>query len=154
MRFCVRSAKTATAHLDGASTNGSPRNRHGCLVISLQRARRSQTLRASPFRQPSRNQLSDAGRIVSRRYCRGLGARRRDHLESRLQRYVIEPSSDGLSLHWAEAMDSARRNGRAIAAADAWVAATALHLGVPLITHNKNHFVGVDGLTVISESGS
>jgi len=82
------------------------------------------------------------------------GARRRQHLESRLHRYVIEPSSDVLSLRWAEAMDSARRNGRPIAAADAWIAATALHLGVPLITHNRNHFIGVDGLTVISESGS
>jgi predicted nucleic acid-binding protein len=49
-------------------------------------------------------------------------------------------------------MDSARRNGRPIATADAWVAATALHLGVALITHNKNHFIGVDGLTVISEN--
>lgn len=84
----------------------------------------------------------------------GWGARRRDHLESRLKRYVVEPSSDAMSLHWAEAMDSARRNGRPIAAADAWVAATALQLGVPLITHNKNHFVGVEGLIVISESGS
>jgi predicted nucleic acid-binding protein len=84
----------------------------------------------------------------------GWGARRRQHLESRLKRYVIEHSSDALSLRWAEAMDSARRNGRPIAAADAWVAATALHLGVPLITHNKNHFIGVDDLTVISESGS
>lgn len=25
-------------------------------------------------------------------------------------------------------------------------------LGVPLISHNKNHFLGVDGLNVISES--
>ncbi len=82
------------------------------------------------------------------------GARRRQHLESRLHRYVIEPSSDILSLRWAEAMESARRNGRPIAAADAWIAATALHLGVALITHNRNHFIGVDGLTVISESGS
>ncbi len=82
------------------------------------------------------------------------GERRRQHLESRLGRYVIEHSSDALSLHWAEAMDSARRNGRPIAAADAWVAATALHLGVPLITHNKNHFIGVDRLTIISESGT
>lgn len=24
--------------------------------------------------------------------------------------------------------------------------------GVPLISHNRNHFLGVDGLTVISES--
>jgi tRNA(fMet)-specific endonuclease VapC len=81
------------------------------------------------------------------------GPSRRQHLESRLSKYVIEPSSDALSLSWAQAMDSARRNGRPIAAADAWIAATALHLGVPLITHNRNHFIGVDGLTVISESG-
>ena len=81
------------------------------------------------------------------------GAQRRQHLESRLNKYVLEPSSYALSLRWAHAMDSARRNGRPIAAADAWVAATALHLGVPVITHNRNHFVGVDGLRIISESG-
>jgi predicted nucleic acid-binding protein len=81
------------------------------------------------------------------------GERRRQHLESRLNKYVVESSSHGLSLRWAEAMDSARRNGRPIAAADAWVAATALHLGVPLVTHNRNHFIGVDGLTIVSESG-
>ena len=82
----------------------------------------------------------------------GWGERRREHLESRLQRYIIEHSSDALSVRWAQAMNSARRNGRPIASADAWVAATALHLNVPLITHNKDHFLGVDGLTVISET--
>ncbi|PYS88306.1 MAG: hypothetical protein DMF64_20705 [Acidobacteria bacterium] len=81
----------------------------------------------------------------------GWGVRRRQHLESRLQRYV-EHSSDALCLHWAEAIDSARRNGRPITPADAWIAATVLHLGVPLVTHNKNDFLGVDGLTIISES--
>jgi len=78
----------------------------------------------------------------------------REHLETRLRKYVVEPSSYRLSLFWAEAMDSAKRNGRPIAAADAWIAATALHLGVPLISHNKNHFVGVNHLTVISESSA
>lgn len=82
------------------------------------------------------------------------GARRRRHLESRLQRYVVEHSSDALCVRWAEAMESAKRNGRPIAPADAWVAATALHLGFPLVTHNRAHFLGVDGLTVLSESGS
>ena len=82
------------------------------------------------------------------------GRTRRQHLESRLQKYVIEPSSYRLSLLWAGAMDSAKRNGRPIGAADAWVAATALLLGVPLISHNRTHFIGVDGLTVISESGN
>lgn len=82
------------------------------------------------------------------------GTTRRQHLESRLQKYVIEPSSYRLSLLWAQAMDSAKRNGRPIGAADAWVAATAVLLGVPLISHNRSHFMGVDDLTVISESGS
>jgi tRNA(fMet)-specific endonuclease VapC len=79
------------------------------------------------------------------------GQRRREHLVSRLQNYVVVHSSDALSLRWAETMESGRRSGRPISAADAWIAATALHLGVPLISHNKNHFVGVDGLTIISE---
>ena len=73
------------------------------------------------------------------------GPRRRQHLESRLQKYVIQHSTYALSLRWADAMESARRNGRPVAAADAWVAATALYLDAPLITHNKNHFIGVDG---------
>lgn len=80
------------------------------------------------------------------------GARRRLQLDQWLQKYAAVHSSDDLCQRWAEAVDSARRNGQPIAPADAWVAATALHLGVPLITHNKNHFIGVDGLTVISES--
>jgi tRNA(fMet)-specific endonuclease VapC len=82
------------------------------------------------------------------------GLQRRQHLESRLQKYIVEPSSYRLSLCWAAAMDSAKRRGQPISAADAWIAATALHLAVPLISHNRTHFVGVDGLTVISESGS
>jgi tRNA(fMet)-specific endonuclease VapC len=49
-------------------------------------------------------------------------------------------------------MQSGRRNGRPISAADAWVAATALYLGVPLVTHNQNHFIGIDGLLIISEN--
>ncbi len=80
------------------------------------------------------------------------GERRRQHLESRLRRFGVEHSSDALCLRWAEAMNSARRNGRPIAAADAWIAATALHLGVPLITHNRNDYLGVSNLTIISES--
>jgi tRNA(fMet)-specific endonuclease VapC len=80
------------------------------------------------------------------------GKQRRQHLESRLLKYIVQHSSYALSLRWGEAMESARRNGRPISAADAWIAATALFLNAPLITHNKNHFIGVTGLEVISEN--
>jgi tRNA(fMet)-specific endonuclease VapC len=82
----------------------------------------------------------------------GWGSGRRKHRKAHLQHYVIEDSSYALSLRWAEAMESGRRNGRPITAADAWIAATALHLNVPLIIHNRKHFIGVDGLTVVSEA--
>lgn len=79
------------------------------------------------------------------------GERQRQNLGSRLQTYVIEHSSDALSVRWAEAMESARQNGRPISAADAWIAATALHFDAPLVTHNRSHFIGVSGLNVVSE---
>jgi len=53
---------------------------------------------------------------------------------------------------WAEAMHSARKRGRPVAPADAWIAAAALLLDVPLITHNGAHYTGIDGLRVISET--
>ena len=82
----------------------------------------------------------------------GWGQQRRQHLELRLHKYVVEHSSYALSSRWAEAMESARRSGRPISAADAWIAATSLLLNAPLVTHNKSHFIGVSGLQVISES--
>jgi predicted nucleic acid-binding protein len=83
---------------------------------------------------------------------RNWGTVRRQRLERYLQRYQRVYATDALCEYWAEATDSARRNGRPIGAADAWIAATALMQNVPLVTHNRIHYVGVEGLTVISES--
>jgi predicted nucleic acid-binding protein len=81
----------------------------------------------------------------------GWGARRKQQLDQYLRRFIVEDSSPGLCRRWAEVLDDARRRGRPIATADAWVAATALFLGVPLATHNEAHFAAVPGLAVISE---
>src|SRR5687768_2352667 len=40
---------------------------------------------------------------------------------------------------------------RRCAPAHAWIAATALLLDVPLVTHNGAHYRGVEGLRVLSE---
>ena len=63
-----------------------------------------------------------------------------------LSHFVVVPSSHDLVLKWAEAMVGARRNGRRIETADAWIAATALLYDVPLLTHNKADYLGVPGL--------
>ncbi len=63
-----------------------------------------------------------------------------------LSRFAIVPSSHALVMKWAEAMASARKCGRRIETADAWVAATSLLYDAPLLTHNKSDHLGVPGL--------
>ena len=80
------------------------------------------------------------------------GGAKRQRLESFLQNYMTFHSDDDLCTKWAEATRSAIRNGRPIDSADAWVAATALLHNIPLVTHNRRHYTGIDGLVVISEA--
>jgi tRNA(fMet)-specific endonuclease VapC len=66
--------------------------------------------------------------------------------------FVEIPHSLELSKQWALASCEADGNGRPIPPDDAWIAATALELGVPLVTHNKKDFIGVERLEIISFS--
>ena len=45
-----------------------------------------------------------------------------------------------------------RRIGHEIATADAWIAATALWLACPVVTHNRRDFSDIPRLVVISEA--
>jgi predicted nucleic acid-binding protein len=83
---------------------------------------------------------------------RTWGEKRRMELEEYLARYFILHSDDLMCDRWAHAVNSAHRRGRPIAPADAWIAATALLLDCPLVTHNGTHYVGVEGLRVISKA--
>jgi predicted nucleic acid-binding protein len=64
----------------------------------------------------------------------------------------IQPSSPDLCRQWAEVMVGAQAAGRRIESADAWIAATALLHVSPLVTHNRNDYLGVTGLTLISHT--
>jgi len=52
-----------------------------------------------------------------------------------------------MSWEWAKLMS---RKGRPISGLDAWIAATALTYGSPLVTHNVKHFSGIAGLEIRS----
>jgi len=69
-----------------------------------------------------------------------------------LARFAIVPSSHDLVLKWAEVMVTARRAGRRLETADAWIAATAMLYDASLITHNASDYGGVPGLKVITEA--
>jgi tRNA(fMet)-specific endonuclease VapC len=80
------------------------------------------------------------------------GQARKTRMEDYLRRYIIYPLDRDLCLRWAQVTHGADRAGRPIECADAWIAATALALGVPLVTHNVGDYAGVDGLTVLTEA--
>ena len=83
---------------------------------------------------------------------RNWGTSRRAELAMLLQNFTVLFPDRDLCIRWAKVKAEARRIGRPIETADAWIDATALLYGVPLITHNRSDFEAVDGLVVISES--
>jgi predicted nucleic acid-binding protein len=82
---------------------------------------------------------------------RSWGRTLRARLTRHLRRYLIRQSDAVLCQRWATVVHARRRIGRPLGTADAWIAATALQLGVPLVTHNVADYHGVSGLTVLTE---
>ncbi|HWQ34800.1 MAG TPA: type II toxin-antitoxin system VapC family toxin [Blastocatellia bacterium] len=80
------------------------------------------------------------------------GQRRRTDPALFLQPYIVVESDRELCRMWAEVRHQVQRSGFQIETADAWIAATALLHQIPLVTHNRSHFIHVNGLTIISES--
>jgi tRNA(fMet)-specific endonuclease VapC len=75
---------------------------------------------------------------------------RKIELERHLTRYVVLPVSRELCGKWAEVSFAAKRKGRPVQTADAWIAASALYYQVPLITNNRADYSEVDGLILLS----
>ena len=84
--------------------------------------------------------------------ARNWGKTRCARMEEYLRNFVVYPFDRVLCSKWAEVSDRARRNGRRIECADAWIAATAVLHNIPLVTHNSSDYTRVDGLEVISET--
>lgn len=80
------------------------------------------------------------------------GNLRRFQLDTFLQRFIVVPQDTDLCRAWATVRDSARRAGRPIEVADAWIAATALFHGLPLVTNNPADYAGVGGLRLLTAS--
>ena len=78
------------------------------------------------------------------------GVARRRRLRSYLGAYEIQHSDDDLCRQWAEVVVMANRKGQPLEVADAWHAATALALGIPLMTHNAADYASIDGLIIVT----
>ncbi len=84
---------------------------------------------------------------------RRWGARRRRELNEFLQAYPVIYPDQELCRLWGEITARAALAGKLLPATDAWQAATALYLDVPLVTHNSGNYQGAPDLVIITEAG-
>jgi len=77
------------------------------------------------------------------------GPEKRRLLAEHLKQFAVTPWDRALCTTWAEVMATARARGFRIDSADAWIAATALLYQIPLVTHNRDDYRGVQGLNII-----
>jgi predicted nucleic acid-binding protein len=82
---------------------------------------------------------------------RGWGPVRYGQLALFLQRYTIVESTPRVGEVWAQIRAEALSIGRPIERQDAWIAAVAITLNMPLVTHNVKHFAHVPLLRIITE---
>lgn len=77
------------------------------------------------------------------------GARRRLELKTFLARFPMIPCTAGIPELFAKITVQRERAGRPILRDDAWIAATAMHHKLPLVTRDTN-FLNTEGLRVVS----
>ena len=86
-------------------------------------------------------------------YAKEYGDRSKRALDRKIEASVVVPPTRDLTERWARLTDDARRRGQPLGqgdhAHDAWVAATSLVLDLPLLTGNRRHFVGIEGLDLV-----
>ena len=71
-------------------------------------------------------------------------------LDQRLRSYLIIPPDRTIARQWGRVQAAIR--GRNFPENDAWIAATALALGCPLLSHNRKDFEDIPGLHLICYS--
>ena len=74
---------------------------------------------------------------------RSWGADRRERLSKFLANFSIRHSDPTLCKTWASIRHRAFLAGTPVDVADAWIAATAMHLDAPLVSHNRRHFENI-----------
>jgi len=82
---------------------------------------------------------------------RGWGIRRTTEMEELLRsNFIVHHSCESLMDWFARLRIQTEKAGRPISVGDALIAATALDLGCPLVTHNPKDFDGVRNLEILT----
>jgi tRNA(fMet)-specific endonuclease VapC len=82
--------------------------------------------------------------------AKNWGTQRRELMSRFLSRFKpLFPDIDTAN-QWARIKSGREKKGRPISFPDAWIAASALQLNIPLVTHNASDYEEIDGLTILT----
>jgi predicted nucleic acid-binding protein len=73
-----------------------------------------------------------------------------NELRSEIRKYYVVPFNQEIAEEWGKIMAERDAVGNSLEWRDAWIAATARWLKVPVMTHNRRHFEATEGLEVIT----
>jgi predicted nucleic acid-binding protein len=90
------------------------------------------------------------GEMLQGAYRAHWGEKRIRALDMFLHHFLLVRYSHPMCEHWARVRF--QRRHRPISENDAWIAATALAYDAPLVTHNAQDFIGIDGLKMITKN--
>ncbi|HAS83170.1 MAG TPA: VapC toxin family PIN domain ribonuclease [Verrucomicrobia bacterium] len=79
------------------------------------------------------------------------GSDKRQRLETTLRNFVVIPYDHEIARCYGRLVAERQRNGSPIAPNDAWIAACTVRHAAPLITHNPKDFMGISGLSIVTE---
>jgi predicted nucleic acid-binding protein len=82
--------------------------------------------------------------------AKNWGSARRDLMRRFLSRFTLLPPDSETAILWARIKNNCDKKGRPITFADAWIAAAAVQLNIPLATHNARDYAAVDALTILT----
>ena len=90
------------------------------------------------------------GELYEGAFRTNWSAERMQQLDATLRIYLVIPSSPRICRMWGQVRSFRRQ--QPISVQDAWLAATALEHGCPLVTHNPGDFAGIPDLQIIAEN--
>jgi predicted nucleic acid-binding protein len=98
--------------------------------------------------------LISLGEIEYGMEVKNWGSGRRGLMHRFLGRFTpLLPDTETAAI-WARIKSNCEKKGRPIMFADAWIAAAAVQLNMPLVTHNAGDYYAVDGLIVVTAPAS
>ena len=82
--------------------------------------------------------------------AKNWGASRRDLMRRFLARFTPLLPDTETARAWARIRCACEKKGKPISFADAWIAAVAVQLNIPLVTHNASDYAAVESLVLLT----